>query len=156
MNVAALVNAKGSRVVTTRRETPVEALVHRMTAERIGAVVVTRRNDDRIEGMISERDIIRGLAENGPAVLTMRAADLMTRAVRTCAPTDSIKHIMAIMTRSRIRHLPVVQEHRLCGIVSIGDVVKYRLEVMELEINVLRDLCITSHGIAKSFLPFDS
>lgn len=142
MNVATILNAKGNRVVTARRESPIQTIMRRMALERIGAVVVTGPGDDRIVGIVSERDIVRGLVEYGTALQTMRVADLMTDAVRTCTPGDSIKQVMAVMTRSRIRHLPVVGDRGLCGIISIGDVVKYRLEEMELEVNVLRDACI--------------
>ncbi len=142
MNVAALLKAKGSRVVTTRRESSIQTLLRRMALERIGALIVTGPGDERIVGIISERDIVRGLAEHGAAVLNMRVSDLMTHTVKTCAPHDSMKHVMTVMTRGRIRHLPVVDGSGLCGIVSIGDVVKYRLEEMELEVNVLRDACM--------------
>lgn len=81
-------------------------------------------------------------AAYAPANLAMTVADLMTFPVRTCAPEDSLKHVMAVMTRSRIRHLPVVNERGLGGILSVGDVVKRRLQEMELEVNVLRDSCM--------------
>lgn len=142
MNVAALLKAKGTRVVTTRSETPIQTVMHRLTLERIGAAVVTGPGDERIIGIISERDIVRGMAEHGVAVLSMRVSGLMTHSIKTCAPHDSIKHVMAVMTLSRIRHLPVVDGTALRGIVSIGDVVKYRLEEMELEVNVLREACM--------------
>lgn len=139
MNVAAILKAKGSRVVTTRSALSIQTVMRRMTVERIGALIVTGPGDERIVGVISERDIVRGLAEYGAAVMTMRVSDLMTHAVEICAPQDSVKHVMAVMTRGRIRHLPVVDGRGLCGIVSIGDVVKYRLEEMALEVGVLRD-----------------
>lgn len=142
MNVAALLKMKGTRVVTTRRESSIQGLMRRMSQERIGAVIVTGPGDERIVGIISERDIVRGLAEHGAVVLGMRVSDLMTHTVKTCTLKDSIKHVMTVMTRGRFRHLPVVDGHRLCGIVSIGDVVGFRLEEMELEVNVLRDACI--------------
>ncbi len=142
MNVAALLTVKGRRVVTTRREISIQTLMRKMTLERIGALIVTGPGGERIAGIISERDIVRGLAEHGPAVLNMRASELMTQTVKTCAPQDSVKHVMAVMTRARIRHLPVVEEGGLRGIVSIGDVVKYRLEEMKLEVDVLRDTCM--------------
>ncbi len=139
MNVATLLKTKGNRVVTIRVESPIQTVMHRMAIEQIGALVVTGPGDERIVGIVSERDIVRGLAERGAAVMNLRVADLMTHKVRTCALQDSVKHIMAVMTRGRIRHLPVVDGHKLCGIVSIGDVVKNRLEEMTLEVDVLRD-----------------
>ncbi|MFQ5773358.1 MAG: CBS domain-containing protein [Kiloniellaceae bacterium] len=150
MNVATLLKAKGSRVVTTRPEITIQTIIRRMKLEGIGAVVVVDSADDRIVGIISERDIARALTEHGADLLRMRVADIMTRSVRTCAPHDGIKHVMTVMTRSRIRHLPVIDERRLCGIISIGDVVKYRLEEMELEANVLRDAYITCRSAVAS------
>jgi len=150
MNVATLLKAKGNRVVTTHGESTIQTLTHRMTLERIGALVVTSPGDERIIGIISERDVVRGLSEHGVAVLKMRVSDLMTRSVKTCRPQDGIKHVMAVMTRGRIRHLPVVDGSGLGGMISIGDVVKYRLEEMELEVNVLRDACITGRAALAS------
>ncbi len=80
----------------------------------------------------------------------MRVADIMTRSVRTCTPQDSVKHVMTVMTHSRIRHLPVIDDGRLCGIISIGDVVKNRLREKELEVNVLRDTRITARSALAS------
>ncbi len=150
MNVAALLKAKGSQVVTTRRESSIQMLMCKMTLQRIGALVVTGPGDERIVGIISERDIVRGLAEHGTAVLNMRVSDLMTHTVKTCAPQNSMNHVMAVMTRGRIRHLPVVEGRGLRGIVSIGDVVKCRLEEMELEVNVLRDACMVGRAALAS------
>lgn len=142
MNVAAVLRIKGNQLVTARREIRIEAVMHQMTLERVGAVVVTSPGNDRIVGMISERDIVRGLVEYGAAALMMRISDLMTHSIKTCNPQDSLKQVMAVMTCGRIRHLPVVDERGLCGIVSIGDIVKHRLGEMELEVNVLRDACL--------------
>ena len=105
----------------------------------IGALVVSA--DDRtVKGTISERDVVRGLNKHGAAVLDLRAADVMSRNPPTCSSGDSLQHVMAEMTRTRHRHVPDLDdEGNLCGIVSIGDVVKYRLDEMELETSVLRD-----------------
>lgn len=119
-------------------EATVADLVRGLHEERIGAMVVSR--DGRaIEGIVSERDVVRALAERGAAVLGDRVADIMTSSVATCAPGDPVKHVMSEMTRRRIRHLPVVDGGVLAGLVSIGDVVKNRLEEMETEANVLRE-----------------
>lgn len=150
MNVATILNTKGKRVVTSGPETSIQKLARRMALERIGASVVIDDRDRRIIGLLSEQDIVKGLADHGSAILTMRVSDLMTSPVRTCTPQDTLKHIMEIMTRSRIRHLPAVDEQGLCGIVSIGDVVKYRLEEMALEMNVLRDSCMAGRLAAVS------
>ncbi|MEE9479058.1 MAG: CBS domain-containing protein, partial [Kiloniellales bacterium] len=91
------------------------------------------------------RDVVRGLADHGTELLEMRVIDLMTSPVKTCTLEANIKDVMAVMTRSRIRHLPVVETGALIGIISIGDVVKNRLEEVELEADVLRDAYIASH-----------
>ena len=85
---------------------------------------------------------LEGLADHGPAILDRQVADLMTRPVHSCSLDDSVKHLMSEMTRKRIRHLPVIDNGVLCGIVSIGDVVKNRLDEVEMEANVLRDAYI--------------
>lgn len=139
MKVAELLKAKGSRVVTTRPEVAIQAAVHRMTLEGIGALVVLSSDDDHVVGVVSERDIACALSDHGADVLKMHVADIMNCSVRTCAPEDSVKHVMEIMSRGRIRHLPVIDDQRLRGVISIGDVVKNRLQDMELEVNVLRD-----------------
>jgi CBS domain-containing protein len=90
-------------------------------------------------GIISERDIARAVADRGAALGDMRVGDLMTREVVTCAPDDSIGEIMAIMTERRFRHLPVMQDGAMCGIISIGDVVKSRLEEVENEAAAMRE-----------------
>ncbi len=150
MNVQALLKAKGDRVVTTYPEITIQTIARRMTIEGIGAIVVVHSADDRIAGIISERDIARALSEHGAKLLKMHVADVMTHSVRTCTPQDSVKHVMTVMTHSRIRHLPVIDDGHLCGIISIGDVVKNRLQERELEMNVLRDTCITARSALAS------
>jgi CBS domain-containing protein len=98
-----------------------------------------------LAGIISERDIVHGIAEHGARCLELTVADLMTRRAVTCAPEDSISRIATIMTESRIRHLPVVEGGKPVGMVSVGDVVKHRLEEMSLEASVLRDIAIAGH-----------
>jgi CBS domain-containing protein len=143
MKVRDILARKGRRVVTIRSDATIETAVHRLALERIGALVVSE-DGEAVEGILSERDILRGLAEEGAAILGAgrRVGELMTRAVRTCGPEDGVKEIMDTMTRYRVRHLPVTEGGRLIGIVSIGDVVKNRLEEMELETNVLRDVVL--------------
>ena len=138
MEVRELLSDKGDKVVTTRPDTPISQAILLMKAERIGAVVVSS-DGDHIDGILSERDIVGGLGEHGCDVLELTASDLMTRGVKTCSKGDHIKDVMSRMTRTRIRHLPVVERGKLCGLVSIGDVVKNRLEEMTMESNVLRD-----------------
>lgn len=141
MKVSEILNTKGTRVTTVRPTETIDALVHRLKLERIGSAVVSS-DGATIEGIISERDVVRGLADHRDRLIAMHVSDLMTRSVTTCAPGDNVKDIMRTMTQRRIRHLPVVEAGKLIGIISIGDVVKNRLDDMELEANVLRDSLI--------------
>jgi CBS domain-containing protein len=138
MKVEELLRAKGAGVETIPPEAPVADAANRLRTKGIGSLVVTGR-DGGVDGLLSERDIVVGLARHGAHVLEMRVADVMTRSVPACTPKDTIKHVMAQMTLHRNRHLPVLDEGRLCGIISIGDVVKNRLEELELETTVMRD-----------------
>jgi CBS domain-containing protein len=137
MNVQSILEAKGHDVVTTRPETSIADVCRLLQRRRIGAVPVV---DDAgtILGILSERDMVAGLSEHGVAVVGLTAAQLMTRQVRHCHPDDSIGEIMAVMTNRRVRHLPVIDEGRLCGLISIGDVVKARLDETALEVDSLR------------------
>ena len=142
MKVKAMLAAKGSNVATTRPYATIATVIRMMKLEGIGALVV-RDDADRLSGIVSERDIVLGLVDHGHELLEMQVSELMTRAVRTCTPEANIKDVMAEMTRSRVRHLPVLDGGKLCGIISIGDVVKNRLEELETETNVLRDYAIS-------------
>jgi CBS domain-containing protein len=143
MTVASILKSKGDRVATTRPDTTVETVVHRLKLEGIGALVVSE-DGRRVAGIVSERDIVRGLAIHGGDLLAMPVSALMTTGVTTCTPETTVNQVMAHMTRGRIRHLPVTVDGRLAGIVSIGDIVKHRLDEMELEVRTLRDY-ITAH-----------
>lgn len=134
--------SKGSQVVTVRPDESIDALAHRLVLEGIGCVIVSE-NGQTIDGIISERDLIRGLAQHGTGLLDMPVSRLMSLHVLTCTPDDRLKDVMRKMTQRRVRHLPVVDGGRLAGIISIGDVVKNRLEDMELEASVLRDMVIS-------------
>lgn len=138
MRVETVLHDKGSAVETIRPDAKVLMAVHRMRMQNVGALVVCR-DGERVEGVLSERDLVRGLARHGADLLEMSVVAVMSRNVPTCTPDDSLAYVMDQMTRSRQRHLPVVVDGRLCGIVSIGDIVKHRLEEMELEAHVLRD-----------------
>lgn len=146
MQVSDILAKKGTRVVTVRSDISIATALQKLVLERIGALVVSD-DGEHVDGILSERDIVRALAAEGAELLRAdrRVADLMTRSVRVCAPSDSIKHVMDTMTRYRVRHLPVVEGGKLVGLVSIGDVVKNRLDELELEANVLRDAWIASH-----------
>ncbi len=141
MKVQAMLSAKGHEVATTLPETVISTVIRKLKLEGVGALVVSE-DGDHVVGIISERDVVRGLAEHGAELLDMRVADLMTKNVKTCSPEDDLKHVMTEMTRSRIRHLPVTEDGRLCGIVSIGDVVKTRLDELETETSALRDYIV--------------
>ncbi len=141
MKVQDILKAKGRRVVTVTPGATIHSLVRLMRLERVGAVVVSK-DGISLDGIVSERDVVVGLGEYGERLLDRQVSDLMTQSVRTCAPGDNIKDIMRTMTTNRVRHIPVVDDGRLAGIVSIGDVVKNRLDDMELEANVLRDVAL--------------
>jgi CBS domain-containing protein len=141
MSIQSILDHKGSKVVTIASDTRVGAAALRLRLEHIGAVIITGQ-DNRIEGILSERDIVEGLTEHGGAVIDLPVSALMSRNVHTCRPDAEIRDVMRLMTMHRIRHVPVVENGALRGIVSIGDVVKSRLEDMELETNVLRDYAV--------------
>ena len=137
MNVETILGTKGRAVATIRPEDTVGAAVEALVSGNIGALVASE-DAEHVDGIISERDIVHALARHGDALLALTVADVMTRSVVTCDPTESVAELMAEMTNRRIRHLPVVQNGRLCGIVSIGDVVKNRLDEIEYEARSLR------------------
>lgn len=144
MRVEDLLKAKGAHVVTARPEAPISTVAHMLKINHIGAVVVSA-DGAKVQGILSERDIVYGLVTHGGEVLERRTADLMTHEVATCRRDDTLKHVMAVMTRRRVRHLPVVEDGRMVGLISIGDVVKRRLEETETEAAVMRDIA-TAHG----------
>ena len=141
MDVDRILRSKGATVITIRSDATVAELVAGLRDARIGAMVVS---DDgwHVDGIVSERDVVRGLAERGVRILEERIADVMTRVVVTCSPHDTVKQVMSVMTLRHVRHLPVVDDGVLRGIVSIGDVVKFRLDEIQTEAGVLRDAYI--------------
>jgi len=137
MTVATLLNEKGSSVVTAKAEVSLADIANLLSENRIGAVVIV--DDQRHpEGIVSERDIVRAVAEEGASALVRKAGDIMIRKLVTCTPEDTTYEIMNLMTRHRIRHLPIVVDGRLSGIISIGDVVKSRIAEIELEANEMK------------------
>ncbi len=138
MQIDSILTVKGSRVITTEPDRTIAYTIAMLRREGIGAAVVT--DDERnVVGIISERDIIRAMAEHGAEILGMRVAGLMTKTVVTCTRAHTVDHVMREMTHRRIRHLPVVEDDALIGMISIGDVVKNRLEELEAETGVLRE-----------------
>jgi CBS domain-containing protein len=138
MNVDTILRCKGSEVVTIEPTAKLEAAVKTLADHRIGALVVLGP-DRRVAGILSERDVVRVLADRGAGVLNEPLATVMTRKVITCSRTDTVEAIMEMMTSGKFRHVPVVEQERVVGIISIGDVVKYRVQEIEQESSALRD-----------------
>ena len=136
MLVSDILKSKGDNVVTVAPDTPVGAAVATLAEMRIGCIVVTT-DGGALAGILSERDVVRVLAQQGGDVLDEPVSALMTAKVVTCAPTQTIADVMEMMTKGRFRHVPVLQDGRLAGMVSIGDVVKFRLEETEEEVRQL-------------------
>lgn len=138
MNVAAILRQKGRAVTTVSPATTLLEVAHKLAAKRIGAIVVVGVRGE-VSGIISERDIIRVLAGTGPACLTRPVSEVMTRDVVTCQEADTLDELMAMMTARRFRHLPVVTDGALVGIISIGDVVKHHVAEVEMEATAMRE-----------------
>jgi len=143
MTVKAILSRKGNDVVTADPNASLGEAVKTLAARRIGAIVVTGA-DRRIVGILSERDVVRVLAEKGPDALATPIAEVMTRKVTTCSARDTVSELMERMTEGKFRHLPVVEQGRLTGIISIGDIVKSRVHEMEQESAALRDYIRTA------------
>ena len=138
MRVSNLLATKGHEVATISQERSVSDAVQMLKERRIGALIVTGA-DAPLAGIFSERDVVRALAESGAAALDLRVADLMSSEVTTCDESTSVTDLMGLMTAKRIRHVPVVHEGQLVGMVSIGDVVKARFDELEHEKQDLLD-----------------
>lgn len=142
MIVKNILSNKTGNVITINPATDIITATKLLADRGIGAVVVLGVNN-RIVGILSERDIVQALAEHGAAVLTEPVSQVMTREVKTCSENDTIAELMDRMTTGRFRHLPVVEQGKLIGIVSIGDVVKGRLEEMDQEAKAMHDFIQT-------------
>ncbi len=143
MNVATILKQKGRSVATVPPTAILQEVAKRLAHRRIGALVVVGARG-QIEGIVSERDIIRALSETGAACLDRPVAETMTRQVVTCQETDTLDELMAMMTQRRFRHLPVVTDGDLVGIISIGDVVKHHVAEIEMEATAMR--AYIAHG----------
>ena len=143
MTVRAILDTKGHQVESVQPGAKLSAAVKILGERRIGAVLVLNMAE-RIEGILSERDIVRVLSERGAAVLDEPISNVMTRKVISCRPSDTVSAIMEMMTLGKFRHLPVLEEDRVVGLISIGDIVKWRVREYENEQEALRDYIKTA------------
>jgi CBS domain-containing protein len=137
MIVKTIIDTKGRDVLTMEPNATLDAAAKLLAERRIGAVVVIGA-EDRVVGILSERDIVRAVAERGTGAMQEQVAQVMTRKVATCTLDESIHSIMERMTAGKFRHVPVIENGRLAGIISIGDVVKHRIVEMEQESDALK------------------
>jgi len=143
MTVKSILAAKGGDLISIEPTATVDAAVKTLAKHRIGALLVLGP-DHRVIGILSERDIVRVLAEQGADVLRQPLSQVMTRKVVTVGPSETVGAIMERMTSGKFRHIPVVEQEQLIGIISIGDVVKHRLHQMEQESAALREYIQTA------------
>ena len=143
MQVSAILADKGHEVATADPNTPMMTIIEHLCDKNIGAVVITNARDE-VVGIISERDIVRSLAQHGASVFDQPVSSYMTRSVVTCAEHESTHDLMGKMTSGRFRHVPVVADTRLVGIISIGDIVKERIAEVQREAQALREYIASS------------
>lgn len=142
MNVSTILKHKGSNVVTSTPNAKLSDIVQILNTDRIGSVVIVD-DDEVVVGIVSERDIISAIADKDATVLSEPVTCCMTNKVYTCTESDTLEKLMAEMTTHRFRHLPVVEQGKLVGLVSIGDVVKQRIAEAEMEAAAMRDYIAT-------------
>ncbi len=138
MQVDTILQSKGSNVYTVKSGQRIAEAVRELNAHRIGAVVVVG-DDGEVAGIVSERDIVRRMGDDPTSFLQRPISEIMTRSVVTCERTDTIGTVMERMTSNRVRHIPICQDGALVGLVSIGDVVKGKIEEAEFEASALRE-----------------
>jgi CBS domain-containing protein len=143
MSVESILRRKGADVATIAPDASVKRAANWLQAKNIGSLVVT--SGDAVLGLISEREIVHAIARYGETATSMPVSEIMRRGVITVSPSATISHVMSLMTRHRMRHMPVLRDGNLAGIISIGDVVKHRMDDLELENNVLRDAYMAGH-----------
>ncbi len=143
MSVSHILGVKGRNVVTGTAKETIQSIAQKLAQHRIGAVVIVDDKGD-IAGIVSERDIVRALAEQGAKSMAMPVSGVMSKAVKTCKAGDSEIELMALMTTHRIRHLPVVDGGKLAGMISIGDIVKFRIEAIEREAEEMKTYIASS------------
>jgi CBS domain-containing protein len=141
MSVESILRKKGADVATIAPDVSVKRAADWLHAKNIGSLVVTS-GGGAVLGLISEREIVHAISRYGNAATSMPVSEIMRHGVITVSPAETVSHVMNLMTRHRVRHMPVLVDGKLAGIISIGDVVKYRLDDLELENNVLRDVYI--------------
>jgi len=138
MSIESILRRKGTDVITIAPEASIKRAADWLLAKNIGALVVT--SGTAVVGLVSEREIVHAFSRHGEAAGSMPVREIMQHGVTTVSPDESVIRVMNLMTHHRVRHMPVLRDGKLAGIVSIGDIVKYRLEDLELETNVLRDV----------------
>ena len=138
MTIESILRRKGADVTTIAPDASIKSAADWLCAKNIGALVVT--SEGAILGLISEREIVRAFSRHGEIAGSMTVKEIMQYGVTTVSPNESVNRVMNLMTQHRVRHMPVLRDGKLAGIISIGDVVKHRLEDLELETNVLRDV----------------
>ena len=137
MTAARILSRKDSGTITIKSGATISEAIDLLSENNIGAVIVSD-DGQTVSGILSERDIVHGFKRSGASLLEIRVSDIMTRNILTCVLADPLRNLLAIMTERRVRHLPVVEDDRLVGIVSIGDVVKIRLDDLVTEAEALR------------------
>jgi CBS domain-containing protein len=142
MTVRSILNTKGHQIMSVESDAKMSAAIKLLSEKKIGAVLVMDQN--RLEGILSERDIVRVLGEQGASVLEEPVSSVMTRKVVTCKETDTVAELMERMTTGKFRHLPVLDNGKVVGLISIGDIVKRRVEEYETEQEALRDYIKTA------------
>ncbi len=142
MTIETILRQKGTDVATIEPEASIRRAADWLRIKNIGALVVTSGN--AVLGLISEREIVHAFSRHGETAASMLVKEIMRQGVITVPPEESVNRMMKLMTRHRVRHMPVLRDGKLAGIISIGDVVKYRLDDLELETNVLRDAYIAA------------
>ena len=139
MTIESILKRKGTDVTTIAPEASIKRAADWLSAKNIGALVVVT-SENAVLGLISEREIVHAFSRYGETTASMPVKEIMRHGVTTVSPDESVNRVMNLMTHQRVRHMPVLRGGKLAGIVSIGDVVKHRLEDLELETNVLRDV----------------
>ena len=142
MSVESILSKKGTEVATIAPDVSVKRAADWLRSKNIGALVVTR--DNAILGLVSEREIVHAISRHGETATSMPVSEIMRHGVITASPAETVSQVMNRMTRHRARHMPVVRDGKLAGIISIGDVVHHRLDDLELETHVLRDARIAA------------